>query len=129
MNEHSILVRLLDFYLSSRRLMLGGCLCLVGMVAIAAGAKAHDHNRPDLTPWFESLHSKEGAWCCNGDDADIVEWDMHDGHYRVNLDGEWVEVPQGAIVEGPNKVGGARVWLYYTNGRPNVRCFLPDSLT
>ena len=90
---------------------------------------AHDHNHPELDSWFRSLHAKDGAWCCDGNDAEIADWDMQDGHYRVRIDEQWVDVPEGSVVEGPNKVGGARVWPYYTSGRPNVRCFLPGSMT
>lgn len=103
---------------------------LMALLALAAtAALAHDHNHPDLNSWFMSLHSKGGAWCCTGDDAEIADWEAKDNHYRVRIAGEWVDVPEGAVVEGANKAGGARVWPYYTNGRPNVRCFLPDSMT
>jgi len=100
------------------------------LAALTLGhVKAHDHNHPELEGWFKSLHSKGGAWCCNGDDAEEVEWDTSEGKYRVRVEGQWINVPNDAVVEGENKVGGARVWLYYTNGRPNVRCFLPGDLS
>ncbi|OAF05477.1 hypothetical protein AYJ54_00800 [Bradyrhizobium centrolobii] len=99
------------------------------MVALAAGeAVAHDHNHPELSDWFRSLHSKGDAWCCNGDDADMAEWDTMGGRYRVRIDGQWIDVPDDAVVEGPNRVGGARVWSWYQDGKPAVRCFLPGSM-
>jgi hypothetical protein len=45
-----------------------GWLLLVAMVMGILGywmlqAAAHDHSRPDLKPWFESLRSRAGAYC------------------------------------------------------------------
>lgn len=97
--------------------------------ALLGAARAHDHNHPDLNGWFRSLHSKGGAWCCTGDDAEEAEWDTAGGKYRVRIDGQWIDVPDEAIVEGPNKVGAAKVWRTYMDGHPGVRCFLPGSLT
>jgi hypothetical protein len=37
---------------------------------------------------------------------------MKDGHYRVFLEGRWIEVPDDAIVVAPNKYGRAIVWPY-----------------
>jgi hypothetical protein len=107
---------------------LVGLVCF-GMVALAAGqVSAHDHNHAELDGWFKSLHSKSGAWCCNGDDAEEAEWDIFGDKYRVRLEGKWIDVPDEAIVEGPNRVGGARVWSMHQDGGPAVRCFLPGSL-
>jgi hypothetical protein len=115
------------------QIALGGVIALATAVvllwiAYLSKAHAHDHNHPELAGWFRSLHSKGGAWCCDGNDADMADWDTSGGRYRVKIDGQWIDVPDDAIVLGPNKAGGARVWTYYTEGRPNVRCFLPDAL-
>ncbi|WLB49244.1 hypothetical protein QIH93_15120 [Bradyrhizobium ottawaense] len=98
------------------------------VTALVGVARAHDHNHPNLDGWFKSLHSKGGAWCCNGDDAEEAEWDTAGGKYRVKIDGQWIDIPDEAIVEGPNRVGGARVWSMHQDGKPAVRCFLPGSL-
>ena len=34
------------------------------------------------------------------------------GHYRVRLNGEWIVVPDNAVVTEPNKFGPAVVWPY-----------------
>jgi hypothetical protein len=47
--------------------------------------------------------------------------------YRVKVDGEWLEVPPKARIEGPNRFGYARAWLYRENGKPKVCCFIPDA--
>lgn len=95
-------------------------------------ALAHDHNRPELDGWFMGLHSKAGVSCCSGSDAwrvDDPDWESRDGHYRVRIDGDWIDVPDSAVIDGPNKAGPTLVWPYYQDGRPAVRCFLPGSMT
>ena len=93
-------------------------------------ARAHDHDHPELNGWYESLHSGKGP-CCDGSDAkrvDDADWDSRDGHYRVRIDGEWVDVPNGAVVDGPNRAGRTMVWPYYMDGHPKARCFMPGSM-
>lgn len=91
---------------------------------------AHDHDNPQLNGWFKELKSKNGP-CCDGADAmrlDDPDWDNDAGHYRVRLEGKWVDVPPEAVVEGPNKSGVALVWPYVENGRmERVRCFMPGT--
>ena len=63
----------------------------------------------------KGLASKEGLCCSYADGVTLtdVEWDMRDGHYRVFIQGQWMEVPTDAIVVEPNKYGRAVVWPYY----------------
>ena len=57
-----------------------------------------------------------------------VDWDTKDGHYRVRLHGEWIDVPDIAVVTGPNRYGPAVVWPYMDeNGKTYIRCFLPGA--
>jgi hypothetical protein len=93
-------------------------------------ARAHDYQHPELNSWYESLHSGKGP-CCDGSDAkrvDDADWETKDGHYRVRIDGEWVDVPNAAVVDGPNRAGRTMVWPYYLNGHPKARCFMPGSM-
>jgi hypothetical protein len=92
--------------------------------------RAHDYQHPELNSWYESLHSGKGP-CCAGSDAkrvDDADWEAKDGHYRVRIDGEWVDVPNDAVVDGPNRAGRTIVWPYYLNGQPKARCFMPGSM-
>jgi hypothetical protein len=104
---------------------------LVVLAVIALGrARAHDYQHPELNSWYESLHSGKGP-CCNGSDAkrvDDADWETKDGHYRVRIDGEWVDVPNDAVVDGPNRAGRTMVWPYNLNGHPRARCFMPGSM-
>jgi len=107
-------------------------LFATGLLALPAlgAVRAHDHQHPELNGWYESLHSGKGP-CCDGSDAqrvDDADWDTKDGHYRVRLEGEWVDVPDEAVVAGPNRAGRTMVWPYYLDGHPRPRCFMPGSM-
>jgi hypothetical protein len=108
-----------------------------------SSADAHDHEHPELNGWYQSLESGKGP-CCDGTDAVHLadpDWESHDGHYRVRLpknpnitydlevNGEWVDVPDEAVVKGPNRDGRALVWPMYRDGHPQARCFMPGSMT
>lgn len=114
------------------RFYFGVALCsLVALVALLTVAFAHDSAHPELNDWFMGLRSHSGMPCCDGSDALHIadpDWESHDGHYRVKLDGQWVDVPDQAVVDGPNKDGRALVWPYFIDGKPiGVRCFLPGA--
>jgi hypothetical protein len=105
----------------------------VAMVSISAisRVRARDHRHPELNTWYENLHNGMGR-CCDGTDAnrvDDADWESKDGHYRVRIDGEWVDVPDAAVVPGPNLAGRTMVWPYYIYGHPKARCFMPGSMS
>jgi hypothetical protein len=104
---------------------------LTVMLSTLTIAHAHDHARPELNGWYESLRSGKGP-CCDGSDAkrvDDADWESKDGHYRVRIDGEWIDVPREAVVDGPNRAGRTMVWPYYEDGHPKARCFMPGSMS
>jgi hypothetical protein len=98
-------------------------------------AQARDDGRYANSPlksWFESLHSKDGVQCCANADGMVlsdVDWDTSGGHYRVRLDGQWIDVPDDRVIKEPNRVGRPMVWPYYLNGHPTIRCFMPGTMT
>ena len=101
-------------------------------------AHAHDHNRSNLNSWFSGLHSSGGLLCCDGTDIDTgrakhvatEDWDVKDGHYRVRLDGQWIDVPDDAVIHTPNLYGETLVWPVYISGLSvTIRCFLPGAGT
>ncbi|HJU06578.1 MAG TPA: hypothetical protein VJ692_15630 [Nitrospiraceae bacterium] len=108
-------------------------LVILGLGGAAYKAWGHDHSRPDLDGWFKALQSKKAGPCCDGSDAmriDDPDWDNDGGRYRVRLEGEWVDVPENAVILEPNRAGHALVWPYRQNGKLNqIRCFMPGSLT
>jgi hypothetical protein len=83
-----------------------------------------------LKSWFDQLASGRGLCCsfADGFRVEDVDWDTQDGHYRVRLSGEWIVVPDNAVVTEPNKFGPAVVWPYMSSdGQTQIRCFLPGS--
>ena len=84
-----------------------------------------------LQPWFQSLQSQDGLYCCaraDGLPLDDGEWDIKDNKYRVFIQGEWIVVPNDAVISGPNKFGKAIVWLQdYTDFASGIWCFIPGS--
>ena len=73
-------------------------------------ALARDDGRYANSPlksWFDRLASGNGLCCsfADGFRVDDVDWDTQDGHYRVQLNGEWIVVPDDAVVTEPNKFG------------------------
>jgi len=61
------------------------------------------------------------------------EWDIKGNKYRVFIKGEWIFVPDHAVISGPNKFGKAIVWLqvdaHIASGEiqniTRIHCFIP----
>ena len=108
-------------------------LIIVLSVACCVVAIAHakdldgKYAQSPLKPWFDSLHSQKGM-CCSFADGRTVEdpdIDSNGGHYRVRIDGQWIEVPDEALIDVPNKYGRPVVWPYVdADGKMQIRCFI-----
>lgn len=92
---------------------------------------------PGLRDWIKGLRDKEGQSCCSDADGQEVEgWsfqrpadlptNIHPQHlgYWVKVQGQWLPVPPKALLEIPNRLGFARVWIVFEGGNPIVRCFI-----
>ena len=102
--------------------------------------EAHDASHPELDGWYEKLESGKGP-CCDGSEAAHVEpsdWETQNkprSHYKVRLDGVWADVPDEAVVTGPNRDGRTLVWYYDSwtghSGKPGkvIKCFMPGTMT
>ncbi len=113
---------------------------LLALLILTATAYAKD---PDgkyadspLKPWFDRLASRKGLCCSFADGFSVqdVDWDTKDGHYRVRLDGQWIDVPDNALVTEPNRYGPAVVWPYNDwnqdgSKKIQIRCFMPGAGT
>jgi hypothetical protein len=84
-----------------------------------------------LHNWFEQLASKKGRCCSDADGMSIsdVDWTSHDGHYRVQIRGEWVDVPDDAVITEPNRAGPTMVWPVWRDGHAQVICFMPGTMS
>lgn len=85
---------------------------------------------PELHKWFDQLASGKGLCCSFADGVSVenVDWDTQNGRYRVRVQGQWVVVPDSAVVTEPNRFGPAVVWPYQdSDGATQIRCFLPGA--
>lgn len=84
-----------------------------------------------LKSWFDHLSSGKGLCCSDADGTAVsdVDWETHDGHYRVRLDGEWIDVPDDAVITEPNRAGRTMVWPLRGSLGLTIRCFMPGSMT
>jgi hypothetical protein len=89
------------------------------------------NSTPEMRAWFEGLRSGKGPCCSDADGSAVsdVDWETHDGHYRVRIDGQWVDVPDEAVITEPNRIGRTMVWPIRGYLGLSVRCFLPGSMT
>jgi hypothetical protein len=84
-----------------------------------------------LKQWFDSLRSGKGPCCSDADGSALadVDWESKGGHYRVRLDGEWIDVPDEAVITEPNRIGRTMVWPLRGYLGLTIRCFMPGSMT
>ena len=54
---------------------------------------------------------------------------IKEGHYRVRLDGQWLDVPDEAVITEPNRAGRTMVWPIRDYLGITIRCFIPGSMT
>jgi hypothetical protein len=110
-------------------------ILFAGLVLLAAGLVwARDDGRyanSPLKPWFDTLKSGKGLCCSNADGVVVSDpdWESKDGHYRVRLDGEWIDVPDEAVITEPNRAGRTMVWPLRGALGTSIRCFLPGSMS
>ena len=119
------------------RVLCAGVACasvvFVSVAFVSDSVSAHDDGRYASEPlhaWFDQLASGKGLCCsfADGFKVENVDWDTQEGRYRVRLEGEWVIVPDAAVVTEPNRYGPAVVWPYKdASGNTQIRCFMPGA--
>jgi hypothetical protein len=118
------------------RRLAGPALALVALCAnalVPSQLLARDDGRfanSPLKAWFDRLASGKGLCCSFADGLSVedVDWDTQNGHYRVRLEGQWIVVPDAALVTEPNRFGRAVVWPYKdSDGTTQIRCFIPGT--
>jgi hypothetical protein len=116
-------------------LRLASVLLLVALAAPVSNARDLDGRyaaqNPELHKWFESLRTAKGPCCSDADGTAVadVDWETSNGHYRVRLDGDWIEVPDDAVITEPNRIGRTMVWPIRGYLGISIRCFMPGSMT
>jgi hypothetical protein len=109
-------------------------LTAIGIALLFGNALARDDGRysgSPLKPWFDGLKSGKGLCCSDADGIAISDpdWESKEGHYRVRLDGQWIMVPDDAVITEPNRAGRTMVWPVKSSLGTSIRCFLPGSMT
>ncbi len=115
-------------------LTIGVAVLLLGLASHFASARDRGqfaNANPELKAWFESLKSSKGPCCSDADGTAVsdVDWESGNGHYRVRLDGEWIDVPDEAVITEPNRIGRTMVWPLRGYLGVTIRCFMPGSMT
>jgi hypothetical protein len=89
------------------------------------------NSSPDMKAWFDGLRSGKGPCCSDADGSAVsdVDWETRNGHYRVRIDGGWVDVPDEALITEPNRIGRTMVWPIRGYLGVSIRCFMPGSMT
>jgi len=105
------------------------CMSMFASSNVFARDDGRYANEP-LHAWFDQLASGKGLCCSFADGVRVenVDWDTQEGRYRVRIRGEWIFVPENALVTEPNRFGPAVVWPYMdSDGATQIRCFLPGA--
>ena len=108
---------------------------LVAVLALLAAelvsARDGRYANSPLKPWFDSLTSGRGLCCSNADGVAVSDpdWESKDGHFRVRLEGAWIDVPDDAVIKEPNRAGRTMVWPVKSALGTSIRCFLPGSMS
>ena len=104
---------------------------LASFVTLAGAALAFDNGQYDNVPadiraWFKSVIAPNGVPCCDISDGHRTSYDVRGGAYWVPIEGEWMMVPERAIIrDRGNPVGEAVVWYVHHRGNIIISCFVP----
>jgi hypothetical protein len=104
---------------------------LMCVLMLARAASAFDHGQfdnvpPDIRAWFKSVIAPNGVPCCDISDGHRTTYDFHDGSYWVPIEGQWMAVPERAIIrDRGNPIGEAVVWYVHHRGSIIISCFVP----
>ena len=104
---------------------------VIACSSIAAPLHAIDRGQFDNVPddvraWFRSVIAPNGVPCCDESDGHRTAYDMRDGAYWVPIEGEWMRVPERAVIrDAGNPVGDAVVWWVRHRGAVIISCFVP----
>jgi len=104
---------------------------LAALSALATAALAFDNGQyenvpADIRAWFKSVMAPNGVPCCDISDGHRTEYDVREGAYWVPIEGQWMAVPERAIIrDRGNPVGEAVVWYVRHRGSSIISCFVP----
>jgi hypothetical protein len=105
-------------------------LIMLAFVPVAAARDDGRYAQSPLKSWFDGLKSGKGPCCSDADGTALsdVDWEAKGENYRVRIEGNWIDVPDDAVLKEPNRAGKTMVWPMYRDGRMQIRCFIPGSM-
>jgi hypothetical protein len=102
------------------------CLSVLASAAIAFDNGQYENVPPDIRAWFKSVMAPNGVPCCDISDGHRTTYDVRQGASWVPIEGEWMAVPERAIIrDRGNPVGEAVVWYVHHRGSIIISCFVP----
>ena len=120
-------MNLLDPFKASKASLLPALFVTMLLAGSALGRDDGRYAGSPLKSWFDSLRSGKGPCCSDADGFAVADpdWESKDGHYRVRLDGQWIPVPDDAVITVPNLAGRTMVWPIKDALGTSIRCFMP----
>ena len=122
--------------IGSAATLLTGLILLVVFILLSCCEMAFARD-PDgryaqspLKSWFDGLRSGKGPCCSDADGSVVIDgdWESRNGHFRVKVDGEWIDVPDDAVLTEPNRDGRTIVWPLRGYMGTTIRCFIPGTM-
>ena len=108
------------------RIALLACLSVPAGAALAFDNGQYENVPAEIRSWFKSVIAPNGVPCCDIADGHRTEYDFRDGAYWVPIEGQWMAVPERAIIrDRGNPVGEAVVWYVRHRGSIVISCFVP----
>ena len=108
---------------------MGRYVISVGMLVVCLTQPARAAPPPDadpkLSPWFNDLEQpKTHAPCCSIADCRPVPSRQSDGHYQVEIDGVWRNIPDSVILSRTDNPTGHAIACWNPNSGI-ILCFVP----
>lgn len=101
-------------------------LAMIAGAALAFDNGQYDNVPPDIRARLKSVIAPNGVPCCDISDGHRTSYDVRGGAYWVPIEGEWMMVPERAVIrDRGNPVGEAVVWYVHHRGGIIISCFVP----
>lgn len=111
-----------------KRALFGSAICLALLAPAAHGVDRGQYKDvpEDIRAWFKGVKNADGIPCCDISDGHRTNYDVRGGAYWVPIEGEWMMVPERAVIrDRGNPVGEAVVWYVHHRGGIIISCFVP----
>ena len=106
------------------QIALLACLSALAGAAFAFDNGQYENVPPDIRAWFKGVIAPNGVPCCDISDGHRTEYDFREGAYWVPIEGQWIAVPERAVIrDRGNPVGEAVVWYVHHRGSIIISCF------